>query len=333
MVAKSEELFFDGGQGLGFGGTTILVELVELFGESLGADGVAGEEELYDVTGDIHAARGVDTGCEAKGNFGGSGGAVEGELGDVHKGAEAGLDGVAELAEAEPGDGSVFTVEGHGVGDCGDGYELEERGEDDGAETGAGDGGVGLRLGVGGEEGVRELEGDGGSAEALVRVRAVGLGWVDDGKGFGDAGDLVGEVVVGDDEVEGRGLWLHRRRSEGADAGVDTDDETDARGCGEAEDVRLHAIAFADAMGDVVGDLGGTAGRRDALDGGLEEDGGGGAVDVVVAVDEDGLAGVDGLLDAGDGFTHAEEKEGVVEGVEGGGEEGGCSGGIGDAAG
>ncbi len=51
----------------------------------------------------------------------------------------------------------------------------------------------------------------------------------------------------------------------------------------------------------------------DAFDGGLEEDGGGGAVDVVVAVDEDGFGGADGLLDAGYGDVHAEHEHGVVE--------------------
>ena len=70
-------------------------------------------------------------------------------------------------------------------------------------------------------------------------------------------------------------------------------------------------------MRDVVGDLGGLAGRGDALDGGFEENGGGGAVDVVVAVDEDGLGVGDGTLDAGDGSGHAEEQVGVVEVVEG----------------
>ena len=70
----------------------------------------------------------------------------------------------------------------------------------------------------------------------------------------------------------------------------------------------------------------------DALDGGFEEDGGGGAVDVVVAVDEDRFAGADGALDAGDGDIHAEHEHRIEEMVEGWGEEGfgGC--GVGDCA-
>src|ERR1035437_1406417 len=45
----------------------------------------------------------------------------------------------------------------------------------------------------------------------------------------------------------------------------------------------------------------------DALDGGLEQDGRGGAIDIVVAVDEDRFAGKDGREDALDGATDAEE--------------------------
>ena len=54
-------------------------------------------------------------------------------------------------------------------------------------------------------------------------------------------------------------------------------------------------------------------GAAEHFDGGLEENSGGGAVDVVVAVDEDGLLGGDGLADARDGAIHAEHGERVEE--------------------
>ncbi len=66
-----------------------------------GAGGVAGEEELDDVGGDVHAAGGVDAWGEAEADFGGGGGAVDGDLGELHESAEAGLDGVARAREAE----------------------------------------------------------------------------------------------------------------------------------------------------------------------------------------------------------------------------------------
>ena len=78
----------------------------------------------------------------------------------------------------------------------------------------------------------------------------------------------------------------------------------------------MHAVAVAEAVGDLEADL--TAGD---FDGAFEDDGGGGAVDVVVAVDFHGLGVADGALDAGDGEVHIAEEEGVVEVVEGGGEE------------
>lgn len=82
-------------------------------------------------------------------------------------------------------------------------------------------------------------------------------------------------------------------------------------------------------MGDVEGDDGGHGWGGDSLDGGLEEDGGGRAVYVVIAVDEDGLGAGDGELDAGYGGSHAEEEVGGVEVVQGGVKEGF---GVGDVA-
>ncbi len=70
-IAQGEQLELDGFKGGGFGGAAVLVEGVELVGELVGAGGVAGEEELDDVGGDVHAAGGVDAGCEAEADLGG----------------------------------------------------------------------------------------------------------------------------------------------------------------------------------------------------------------------------------------------------------------------
>ena len=68
------------------------------------------------------------------------------------------------------------------------------------------------------------------------------------------------------------------------------------------------------------------------FDGGFEQDDGDGAVDVVVAVEKDGLACGDGAFEALDGGGHAEHEKGIVE-VRGLGiEEGEGLGGGGDAA-
>src|ERR1700756_4839239 len=107
-------------------------------------------------------------------------------------------------------------------------------------------------------------------------------------------------MVVGNNQVYAQGFGLSGC-GKGADAGIDTDDETDASGGGLSEDAGLHAVTFAQAGGGVVGHDRGRVFGGDPFDGDLEEDDGGGAVNVVVAVDEDGLVGADGFLDAGYG--------------------------------
>ncbi len=132
--------------------------------------------------------------------------------------------------------------------------------------------------------------------------------------------------MVGDDEVEAeaaRGFSF----SEGAHAGVDGDDEADAVGVGGFEHARLHAVAVAQAMGNMKAD---DAAKH--FDGGFEQDDGDGAVDVVVAVEEDGLARGDGAFEALDGGGHAEHEKGIVEVGRLGIEEGEGLGGRGDAA-
>ena len=73
---------------------------------------------------------------------------------------------------------------------------------------------------------------------------------IEDGERDGEC--VVGgrQMVIGDDEVEAeaaRGFSF----SEGAHAGVDGDDEADAFGVGGFKDAGLHAVAVAQAMGDV----------------------------------------------------------------------------------
>ena len=127
--------------------------------------------------------------------------------------------------------------------------------------------------------------------------------------GAGDGIDF-GKVVVGDDEVEAEGLG-GAGGGEGADAGVDADDEADAFGGGGFEDLVAHAVAFFEAVRDVEADF-----ASEHFNGCFEQDGGGGAVYVVVAVYKDGLAVLDGQLYAGDGGSHAAHLVGVVEVVE-----------------
>ena len=223
------EALVDGVEGVALGGATCLIEVIEFAGEFGGAIRGSGEEELDDVGGDIHATGGVDAGRDAEADLGGCGCAIERQIGDTHEFAEAGLDGIGELTEAERGDDAIFPDQRYGVGDGGDGDELEEAGQEARVEVVEGGAGIGLGPGVSEKEGMGEFEGDGGAAEALEGVLASGLGGVDDGDRMGQAGEVVREVVIGDDEVEAESFGLGRGR-EGADAGVNGDDEADSGG-------------------------------------------------------------------------------------------------------
>src|SRR5215469_6792661 len=96
-----------------------------------------------------------------------------------------------------------------------------------------------------------QFEGDCCSAERLEGVRAVWLRGIENGNGFRDTGHVVGKMMVRDDQVYAQGSGLSGR-GESANTSINTDDETDAGGGGLSQDGGLHAIAFAEAVGDVV---------------------------------------------------------------------------------
>ncbi len=69
-----------------------------------------------------------------------------------------------------------------------------------------------------------EFEGDCCATERFEGIRAVRLCRIEDCNGLGNADDPIGKVVVGDDEVHAEGFGLFCC-GEGADAGIDADDE------------------------------------------------------------------------------------------------------------
>ncbi len=225
--------------------------------------------------------------------------------------------------DAERGDDAVFTEQRHCVCDGCDHQHLQERGQ----QLFAGTLRIYPRRSIWGfEQRLGQLECDARAAEVLARVGAVRLVGVEDGERLGQSHRRFGQVVVGDDEVEveARGFI---RGGEGADAGVHTDDEAHVLGRGAGEHLGLHAIAVAQAMRDVIAD-----GATEDFDGRLEQDDRSGAVDVVVAVDEDRLARGDGLLDARDRCCHAVQGVGIEQVIERGMKELRGRSGIGDAA-
>ena len=113
--------------------------------------------------------------------------------------------------------------------------------------------------------------------------------------------------MVGDDQIDAEALRRLGRR-EGADAHVDADDQANAGRGGALDHIVAHVVAFANAVRHV------EVGRASAeFDRGLQNDDRHGAVDVVVAVDEDRLFAFDGGVDAIDGGAQAGHLFGRVE--------------------
>ena len=97
-------------------------------------------------------------------------------------------------------------------------------------------------------------------------------------------------MMVGDDEVEAeaaRGFSF----GEGAHAGVDGDDEANAVGVCGFKHAGLQAVAFAQPMRHVEAHH-----AAEHFDRGFQQDHGGGAVDVVVAVEQNRFLRGDGAL-------------------------------------
>ena len=113
--------------------------------------------------------------------------------------------------------------------------------------------------------------------------------------------------MVGDDKVNaeaaGQGGFLH-----GGDAVVHRDDEGVAFFRQRADGVGVEAVAAAVTAGQFA------AHQRAEVLQAFEQDGGGrNAIDIVIAEDDDPLARINGLLDAGDGLVHIPYQERVGE--------------------
>ncbi len=114
-------------------------------------------------------------------------------------------------------------------------------------------------------------------------------------------------MVVGDDDVDAR-LPGKRDFLGGRDAAIDRYDEPGAELNGFLHTRLRHAIPFNQAIGAKIFNI--AAEQPQAAQ---QNDRGGNAVDVVIAIDDDQLMAFNSLHDPGHGFFHIVEKKGVVE--------------------
>ena len=114
-------------------------------------------------------------------------------------------------------------------------------------------------------------------------------------------------MMVGDDEVEAE-IARCFSLGKGAHAGVNRDDETNACRVRFFKHAGLQSIAFAQAVRHMKASF-----AAQHFNSGLEQNDGGGAVHIVVAVEQNRLMARDGRFKAFDGRSHAQHEEGIVE--------------------
>ena len=154
---------------------------------------------------------------------------------------------------------------------------------------------------------LRQLECDGRAAQGFFRISAAVLIGIEDRERDGNRVVDTRKMMIGDDEVEPEAL-RSLSFGEGAHAGIDGDDESHAVGVCSFEHGRLQAVAFAQPMRHMKAHL-----AAEHLDCRLEKHNSGGAVDVIVAVEQDGLFARDGCFHAFHGGLHPQHQQRVVQ--------------------
>ena len=223
--------------------------------------------------------------------------AAAGEAGGVDEGPEPDLvRSAAEQVEAEFGDDPVLSHQRYDVGQGADGRNLQECRQPAVAS-------------VGGAEGLHQLERHAHSGEVLLGVAAIVPLRVHDGQRRRQR--RPGLVVVGDDQIEAE-LAGPGGRLVAADPAVHRDHQAGALGVQAVDRGRLQPVPVPEPLGDEVADV-----AAEQLDRAAEDDGGGDAVHVVVAVDGHALPRGDRLLNPMQCLGESGQAHRIVEVIEG----------------
>ena len=308
---------------------------VELLRDGQRFGEVAGQEQAQGFLGGFQAAGGIEAGRELEADFVG---AEQGRgLGDSFQGDQAGALGGVQAFQAGGNQNAVFAGQRDDVGNGAEGDQVEQGAQ---VEVGrAGQAGFASAL----EEGVGELEGEAGGTEfgegreelhELTGLHGLldgaeaddgsELGVDQRGGGWRGGGDL---VMVQHDDVHAALC----ERGDGCDGGRAAV-HGEQQGGGELRQAILHAVlaeavAFVHAMRQVVVDL--PAERAEHFE---QQGGGGDAVHVVIAEDDERFVALAGLEQALDGGGHVRQQERVGQLLEPGLEEGGDGGRFAQAA-
>ncbi len=235
------------------------------------------------------------------------------EPGRLQHGHQSGFQALAQALQAEFGQDAVLPGEGDDVGDGAQGHQVQVLLQ------------LGVGQGIGAVEGLQQLVGHAHPGQLLVGIGAVLALGVEHRHRPGQA--LLGLVVIGDDAVDPQAPGVVHL-GVGGYAAVHRQEQAGPAAPGLVDSGLGQAVTVARPVGKEAGDLRAELGQSP-----VEEGGAGDAVDVVVAVDHDGAAGADRLLQALHGRLHPGHQERVVQVVQRGGQEYPGLGGIRDAPG
>ena len=154
---------------------------------------------------------------------------------------------------------------------------------------------------------LRQLQRDGRAAKRFLGISAAVLVGVEDGESGWNRIIDAREMMIGDDEVKPEALRT-LSFGKGAHARVDSDDEANAVGVCGFEHRRLQPVALAQPVRNMKAHH-----AAQHLDRRLEKHDGGGAVDVVIAVKQDGLPACDGCFHAFHGGLHPQHQQRIVQ--------------------
>ena len=255
---------------------TVLVDGLELGGETGRLVRIVGDEQVKRHVDVTHATRSVKARDEGEGQ------AARLDLGEVAASGrgernQADALGVTHERDALRDEGTVLAREGHHVRDGAERRHVRVLAPE-------------VRPAKAAAQLVNELEGDAGAGKVAAGTAMVELG-ITDGNALGH--EVSGLVMVRHDDVDPLGAH-HLDFDRGGDAIVDRDDEIGVAALDHAlERLGGKAVALAEAPGNVGVHLGAKVTKRERKEAGRAH-----AVHVEVAKDGNGLAIAHGSLDA-----------------------------------
>ena len=269
-----------------------LIQLLQLAGNRVGLVLILCEQQLHSPNRVPEPARRIEPGRQYEPDSAGRE-LLSIETGGPQQRAHSDVAGVRQHLETVADEYAIFATERRDVRNRRQCDKIEHRPDEVvvGAELAG--------------ESERELEGDADGGEVLVRISVAGPLGIENREAIRQL--TARKVVVGDDDVDSRSAEP-RDGSNGASAAVTRDHDPGFRRDRRVDSGIAQVISVLDAPGNERRCL-----PAQLTDHPRENGRGADAVDIVVAMDEDGLLLPNRAREALDGFVHREKAERIVQ--------------------